>query len=130
MTDVQIEHTYVDEAWLKDLPPDFLMCRSIRHQWDLADFRTMTAEEAREVSKPAGIQQMILRELTCLRCPTIRQDFFGRTTRKKLNGGPFSKLFSRYKYPRGYTFVGKEHDLERPSMEDYHRETFRRWGDQ
>lgn len=78
--------------------------------------------EDKKVQKPEGANQIIKRELFCLRCGTIRSDYFGRNQRR----GMFQRIKSEYQYPRGYQFVGAKHDKLRPVSSDYNAELFRR----
>ena len=110
-----------DLKWVATLEGDFVACRSIRHQWEMERFAPLSPDEKR-VTKPEGASQVIKRELLCLRCGTIRMDYFGRNQRR----GMFQRIKSEYMYPRGYTFVGAKHNKLRPMSEDYNAELFRR----
>jgi hypothetical protein len=110
-----------DLKWVKTLPKEYLYCRSLRHAWNPTSFRSLTPDE--EFDKPTGIKQVIKRELECLRCDTIRQDFFGR------DGGDetFTRIRVRYGYPKDYQFQTALHELERPVHLDYSVEMFDRF---
>ena len=109
-----------DLIWVQGLPKEYLYCRSLRHAWNPTSFRALEPDEP--FDKPNGIKQVIRRELECLRCPTVRQDFFGR------NGGtePFIRIRIRYGYPGDYQFQSALHTKERPVHIDYQMEMFQR----
>ena len=112
-----------DLTWLRTLGDEFVECRSIRHMWEMERFSALTPDEQR-VSKPEGANQVIKRVLHCLRCGTVRNDYFGRNNQR----GMFQRIKSEYSYPKGYTFVGAKHDLPRPVTSDYNSDLFRREG--
>lgn len=109
-----------DLIWVSALPQEYLNCRSLRHAWNTTSFRALEPDDA--FLKPSGIQQVIRRELECMRCPTVRQDFFGR------NGGTaaFVRIRSRYGYPGDYQFQTALHTKGRPVHMDYAVEMFSR----
>lgn len=109
-----------DLIWVSALPQEYLNCRSLRHAWSTTSFRALEPDDA--FLKPSGIQQVIRRELECMRCPTVRQDFFGR------NGGTaaFVRIRSRYGYPGDYQFQTALHTKDRPVHMDYAVEMFTR----
>ena len=113
-----------DVKWLKSLDTNYIECRSIRHIWAMDRFSAVDAEESAKVHKPEGASQVIKRVLTCMRCGTVRNDYFGRNSSR----GMFERIKSEYAYPKGYTFVGAKHDLPRPISSDYNSELFRREG--
>jgi len=109
-----------DLVWVKALPQEYLFCRSLRHAWTPTSFRALESDE--QFDRPSGVKQVIRRELACMRCPTVRQDFFGR------NGGtaPFVRIRSRYGYPADYQFQAALHAKGRPVYMDYAVEMFNR----
>ncbi len=109
-----------DLTWVSALPPEYLACRSLRHAWNPTSFRALEPDDP--FDKPSGVKQVIRRELECMRCPTVRQDFFGR------NGGTeaFTRIRVRYGYPSDYQFQTALHELQRPVHIDYAVEMFNR----
>lgn len=112
-----------DLKWLRSLDNDFIECRSIRHRWEMSRFSALSPDE-RKVRKPEGANQVIKRVLTCTRCGTVRNDYFGRNSKR----GMFERIKSEYAYPTGYVFRGAKHELERPTASDYNSDLFRREG--
>lgn len=112
-----------DVKWVRKLDTVFVECRSIRHMWEMERFSALRSDEKR-VRKPEGASQVIKRVLTCRRCGTVRNDYFGRNSRR----GMFERIRSEYAYPRGYTFIRAKHDLARPISSDYNADLFRREG--
>lgn len=111
-----------DLKWVGHLSKEYLYCRSLRHAWNPQSFKALDPDEVYQ-NKPAEITQIIKRDLVCLRCDTIRQDYFGRS------GGsePFSRIRVRYGYPRDYQFQTALHDKERPEHIDYQVEMYNRF---
>lgn len=111
-----------DTRWVKALDTEYLQCRSMLHAWKIESFRLAETEEQRALKGGLLFKQVIKRDLTCLRCGTVRTDFFGRVDARF----PFEKIRSRYAYPQGYRFYQAEHKLDRPMSADFHTALYER----
>jgi hypothetical protein len=78
---------------LSGVPENWLLCRGIRHSWDVIQDFHVTAKEGRVVHE-------IQRTLECSRCETQRIEKFV-VTRDGLD-----KTGQKYEYPEGYQFKG------------------------
>lgn len=90
---------------LMNLDNDYLLCRDIRHVWELAD-----------VHKGATIstgQTVMQRRLSCGRCGTERLDTYLYPS--------YDRVSSDYRYPDGYGLQGRVPNTE------VRRETFKRF---
>lgn len=117
-----MDKTERDIGWIHGLDPQFLECRSMRHSWDTVSYRAVPKDEVSIRVDPSA--QVLARTLQCRRCFTGKVDFYVRENRSSLNG--FWRHSSRYVYPKGYTFIRKEHELDTPRPNDYIVESFRR----
>lgn len=99
--------------------PD-LMCRNLRHAWRIDKFRAATHEEAKARSL-LHWDQVIVREVECLRCGTVKVEFFARD--KRTDG--FVRVKGGYQYPKGYLFKS-DGEVEKPSRWDYFAELLER----
>lgn len=81
---------------LTHLPDSYLMCRDVRHAWDVSTDYYVTASKG---TRPTEIQ----RTLTCLRCGTLRVERYLPTRNAGLD-----KVGQTYRYP------GARPDDERP----------------
>lgn len=97
-----------------------LMCRNLRHAWDISRFRAVTKDEAQEFSLLKW-DQAIVRELTCFRCECTKLEFFARDERTI----GFVRVKGLYQYPKGYLYKGSK-DEERPDRWDYFTELLER----
>lgn len=78
---------------LMDLPENWLMCRDMRHAWQI--------QEDFHVEKNKGkTAQTVKRTLTCLRCSTLRTEHY-LMERLGLN-----KVAQNYTYPEDYQMKG------------------------
>lgn len=111
-----------DMGWVHKLDPQFLECRSMRHSWDSVKYEAVPADLVSIRVDPSA--QVLSRLLQCRRCFAGKIDYYVRNDRSNLNG--FYRHSSRYIYPKGYTFVRKEHELDTPTPSDYVAESFRR----
>lgn len=111
-----------DISFVKQLPDDYLMCRTLRHAWSIVYFgRVREADKRWLPRKP--IFRSIVRISECIRCQTIRREFFNETqARSYLNGHPFDVISRQYMYPRDYQHRGEA----RPVNKDFNFELLRR----
>lgn len=99
---------------------DHLMCRNLRHSWTISRFKAVDHEEAK-ARRLLKWDQVIVRELTCIRCDTTKLEFFARDRRT----AGFVRAKGSYFYPKGYLFKGGK-DEERPDRWDYFSELLNR----
>ena len=96
------------------------MCRNLRHAWDINSFRAATNEEIASRSLNHW-GQVIVRDLACLRCGTMKLEFFARDNRT----AGFVRAKGGYQYPKGYLFNANAED-EKPTRWDYFETLFER----
>lgn len=109
-------------AWLKQLPANYLRCRSLRHAWEITGY---TAVDPPNTSRKRGLNQFVGRHMVCEHCAVNRIDVFGRR-RSGDNLGVFRKLVTRYSYPSGYVWDKREVFGKRPAFSDFDHESLRR----
>lgn len=73
-------------AKVQELPENWLMCRDVRHSWDVTEDFHVTKSKGTKV-------QEIRRTLTCLRCGTLRLEVHHITS------WGLEKVSQGYKYP-------------------------------
>ena len=82
------------EGLMEDLPESFLMCRDLRHAWEVSrDFYVYDDPKSTRVL-------MIARELTCLRCQSERREVFAQRR------WGIEKIRNTYTYVDGYQLRG------------------------
>jgi hypothetical protein len=81
---------------LKDMDPDFLMCRDLRHQWEL--------KPAGLETDPTGGKDMLYRTCVCLRCGTERVEL--------VNLQVWRVVSRWYSHPAGYQLTERVHFTE------------------
>ncbi|NNC41943.1 MAG: hypothetical protein HKO03_01730 [Acidimicrobiia bacterium] len=106
-----------DQAFVKKLDQDYLMCRTLRHSWDQEYFGIAGDHvmDARLASRFAP--GVIVRILRCSRCECERFDFYRRRE--------FRAFYHRYIHPEAYLYRMTK-GVERPVSTDYTKEAFRR----
>lgn len=97
-----------------------LLCRNLRHSWKINQFRAVDHEEAKAQSLLKW-DQVIVRELTCTRCDTVKREYFARDKRSHA----FTRAKGGYHYPKEYLFHGSPGE-ERPDRWDYFGELYNR----
>lgn len=79
---------------LMDLPDEWVICRDMRHAWEVENDFHVTAGNKRMIRE-------VQRILSCLRCRTERTETYHLAT----NGG-LEKVHQRYTYPDHYQLKG------------------------
>lgn len=80
-------------AKVQELPENWLMCRDVRHAWEVTTDYHVTKQKGTKV-------QEIRRTLTCLRCQCERHERYHITT------WGLDKVGQVYKHPEGYVIHG------------------------
>lgn len=117
-----------DTKFVKDLDNDKLACRTLRHAWNISAFALAAPEDFADVQRPEWANQVIKREMSCVRCDTVKIVLFGRSSSRAAWGARFNRFYTRYIYPKGYQFRKTEHTDDRPLLMDYESELYTRYG--
>lgn len=81
-------------AELKELPEQFLICRDLRHSWEVAmPFTDVTVD---------GLDNAVERTLRCARCGTRRTDLYIKKQRTSTSVRRLVRVRSTYAYPKHY----------------------------
>lgn len=110
-------------TWVENLPDHFVDCRSMRHAWKRESFAAASDEELSLRYIPRQFNQVIKRELTCMRCGTNKVEFFGRSIERLRD---FERFSVNYSYPDNYLWNKKRQDGDKPTNRDANREMFLR----
>jgi hypothetical protein len=81
--------------------------------------------EVKTVWKPYW-HEFLIQHLVCNRCGTNKYEYFGRKSKNPNETRVIAKISTRYVYPEGYAFHGKESVHERPELQDFYEESVRR----
>lgn len=95
---------------LKALPSNWVMCRDVRHAWSVLNDFHVTGKQ--------GGFPVIQRELVCMRCETVRYEWYEQT---KVG---LDKVGQSYGYPEGYQIPGVPRGVKPQSIvqqEQYRR---------
>jgi len=111
-----------DIKFVQRLDDSFLTCRTMRHAWQIVYFGKVREAESEFLPRKVMFRS-IVRISECIRCNTVRREFFNETQAKSfLNGHPFNVLSRQYTYPAGYQHKGGR----RPINKDFNFELLRR----
>lgn len=116
-----------DEEFVRTINTAFLQCRTLRHAWDLIYFG-----EAENAPIPATTElfsaSTIIRQAKCLRCGTLKENFYGfGEIAKRRAIEEWSPFYSRYRYADQYEWHKKPDGLDRPAARDFTQELYTRF---
>lgn len=74
---------------MTSVPDDFLVCRDLKHAWEVT-------EDFHEVTDNRDTHAFIGREVSCIRCDTVRSERYQLTKDGLVRSG------TSYLYPEGY----------------------------
>jgi hypothetical protein len=116
------EGTTIEQA--DALPTHFLECRTIGHAWSIrwwGNIGELPDELVPQVVR--SFQWDLIRVSTCLRCNTIRDEFYPRASRVADSFHRFQCQYRRYRYSSGYQVPGNG----RPDRRIFSKVAFERW---
>lgn len=116
------EGTTIEQA--DRLPTSYLECRTIGHAWSIRWWGTIN--ELPDALVPDVVRAFrwdLVRVATCLRCQTIRDEFFPKATRASDSFHRYQCQYRRYRYADGYQVPGNG----RPDRRVFSKVAFERW---
>lgn len=106
------------------LPTEYLECRTIGHAWSVrwwGNIKELPDNLVPEVVR--SFRWDLVRVSTCLRCSSIRDEFFPKASRATDSYQRFQCQYRRYRYPTGYQVSGNG----RPDRRVFSKVAFERW---
>jgi hypothetical protein len=106
------------------LPTHFVECRTIGHAWSIRWWGSVW--ELPDDLVPSVVREFrwdLIRVSTCLRCHTIRDEFYPKAHQVSNGYNRFQCQYRRYRYPNGYQVPGNG----RPDRRIFSKVAFERW---
>lgn len=124
MSDTPLER---DLTFVRTMNTSYVMCRSMRHAWDLEYFGVV--EGAPYPVTTIFSASAIIRVTQCIRCGTRKEDFFGLNQAQRVQTGePLKAFYRRYRHPDRYLWKRSDtNEVDRPLTYDFTEELYNRY---